>query len=89
MSALALAAKLKETGKSHLISRGLALKYSAATFLPRYVEHLPGIVNVAADALSRLHDPSGRYEVPAELRHLQPTPLPLRTEVYDHTLAAA
>ena len=89
MSALALAAKLKETGKSHLISRELALIYSASTFLPRSVEHLPGISNVAADALSRIYDPSGKYVIPAELRHLQPTPLPLRAESYYHTLATA
>ena len=87
MSALVLAAKLKETGKSHLGSRELALVYSAAAFLPRHAEHWPGLTNFAAYALSRLYDPSGSNSLPAEVCHLQPAPLPLRTETYYVTLS--
>ena len=48
MSASTLAAQLKCTGHSNLIAR----RWLGA----RFVEHLPGIINTVADALSRLSD---------------------------------
>ena len=87
MSALTLIAKLKCTGHSNLIAREVAMIYGMAAFQPRCIEHLPGIVNTAADALSRLSDPSKKYEIPDQLTHLQPVPVPIRSERYYATLA--
>ena len=64
-------------------------KYGKASFQPRRVEHLPGIVNTVADALSILSDPSKKYAVPEQLAHLQPVPVPIRSEQYYATLATS
>ena len=58
MAALSLAARLKSKVSS-LIAKETALVYSSASFQPRYVEHVPGVLNFSADALSRLSDPNG------------------------------
>ena len=36
-------------------------------YRPDIGEHIPGIVNLAADALSRLFIPSGKYVIPTYL----------------------
>ena len=87
MSALTLAAKLKCTGHSNRIAREVAMIYGRAAFQPRCIVHLLGIVNTVADALSRLSDPSKKYEIPDQLAHLQPVPVPIRSERYYATLA--
>ena len=52
---------------SQLIAREVALELSEASFMPRRVVHVPVVMNVWADALSRLDDPRSHYEVPAQL----------------------
>ena len=87
MAALALAAKLKASGSRGLIARELALLYSESSFEPRWTVHLPGVLNVIPDALSRLTDPSGKYEIPAALASVKPIAVPNRPESYYATLA--
>ena len=58
-SALAMSAKLKIT-VSTVISRELALLLSETSFQPPVVEHLPGVMNSHADALSRLWQPDAK-----------------------------
>ena len=87
MSALTLVAKLKCTGHSNLIAREVVMIYGKAAFQSRCIEHLPGIVNTVADALSRLSVPSKKYKIPDLLAHLQPVPVPIRSERYYATLA--
>ena len=59
--------RLKITS-SQLVSRELALLLPEASYMPRHVEHVPGVMNTWADALSRLDDPSGKFSIPAALR---------------------
>ena len=61
-----MASKLKITS-SQLIAREVVLELSEASFTPRHVAHVPGVMNVLAGALSRLDDPRSHYEVPAQL----------------------
>ena len=87
ISALVMASKLKITS-SRLISCEVALELSEAAFMPRHVIHVPGVMNVWADALSRLDDHRGNYRVPAALRGV-PRAIPAqRTAAYYSTLAA-
>ena len=88
-SALAMASRLKATGRSNIVAREVALLYSEASYEPKFVEHLPGLANVGADALSRLCDPSGKFQLPRELAGIAPTPVPPRTESYYRALAAS
>ena len=56
--------------------------------MPRHIVHVPGVMNVWADALSRLDDPHGRYSIPAPLVSVpRATPAP-RTVAFYATLAA-
>ena len=65
---LTMVARLKGcTPALSLLARELALEVARAAYRPIVAEHIPGVANVAADALSRLHDPSGAYRLPAEL----------------------
>ena len=86
ISALIMASKLKITS-SELISRELALLLSEASYMPRHVVHVPGVMNAWADALSRLGDPAGGYHIPAALRE-SPRSTPMRRNpVFYSTLA--
>ena len=86
-TAIAMAATLKGTGSCNIIARELAIIYAHSSFQPKVVEHLPGLANVAADALSRLHEPGAHYAIPDELLGLSPVPVPVRDERYYRTLA--
>ena len=84
-----MASSLKGSGANNIIAREVAMIYATAAFQPRVVEHLPGITNVAADALSRLHEPGANYSIPESLQHLSPLPLPVRDERYYSTLSTS
>ena len=62
MSALSLAARLK-SNVSPILAKETALVHSGTAFQPRYL-HVPGVLNLSADALSRLTEPGGGYVVP-------------------------
>ena len=87
MAALVFAAKLKTSGSRSLIARELALLYSESSFEPRWTVHLPGVLNVMSDSLSRLTDPSGKYTIPSALASVKPIAVPSRPESYYTTLA--
>ena len=81
MAALALAAKMK--GKaSKIIARELALAMSASSFMPRFVERVPGVMNSISDALSRLTDPTKSYDIPEVLLGVRREIVPIRGENY-------
>ena len=88
MSALALACRLKTSAASRSIGKEIAMVYTSAAFEPKVVEHIPGITNTVADALSRIGDGSGAFEAPDELAHLVESPVPVRDESFYTTLAA-
>ena len=50
-----------------IIAREIALDISDSAYSPDTAEHIPGIANKAADALSRLHQPGGKAEIPSYL----------------------
>ena len=87
ISALVMASKLKITS-SQLIAREVALELSEAAFMPRHVVHVPGVMNVWADALSRLSSPRGHYAVPARLLSVPCAEPAKRTVAFYSTLAA-
>ena len=53
IAALTLASQLKASGARRKIAKELALVYSQATFEPDLVTHIPGVMNVTPDSLSR------------------------------------
>ena len=86
ISALVMASRLKITS-SELISQELALLLSEASYMPRHVIHVPGVMNAWADALSRLSDPSRKYSVPEALRRVSRATPARRAESFYSTLA--
>ena len=86
MSALVMAGKLKITS-STLIAREVALLLSEAAFMPRHVEHLPGVMNTWADALSRLEEPGGNYAIPQQLTSAPRARCEVRSAAFYTTLA--
>ena len=86
ISALIMASKLSITS-SELIARELALLLSEASYMPRHVVHVPGVMNAWADALSRLSEPGGKYCIPAALRDVPRSSPIRRTPDFYSTLA--
>ena len=86
-SALILAATLKSSKGLNLIARETALLYCKAQFEPRFLEHVPGVMNVAADSLSRLNDPSKTYSIPEWLQIAKRVEAPARTREFYKTLS--
>ena len=85
LAALALAAKMK-SNISSLISKELALVMARASFQPRFLEHVPGAMNVMADALSRIWEPGASYTVPEGLHADLRAEVPPRTRDFYSTL---
>ena len=65
----------------------VALLYGEGSFEPRVFEHLPGVANGLADALSRLDEPGAGVKLPAELSDITPAVVPTRTKQYYRILA--
>ena len=87
MTALYAALKLKApAGNGRFIARELSTLFTDAHFEPDSAEHVPGISNTIADALSRRYDPAKTWSVPALLADVPETVLPTRTPGYYKTL---
>ena len=65
-SALAMGSRMKIRA-SPLIAKEIALLYSEAAHEPRIFEHVPGVANILADALSRAFEPGTDKELPPQL----------------------
>ena len=87
VSALYMAAQMKSKA-SPLVNKELALLYTKAAFLPRHVEHIPGLTNGLADELSRIWEPGAGYKIPDALKHVPPVPIPIRNRKYYEVLTA-
>ena len=85
-AALAMAERLKSGPSAKLISQELAIIYHEAAFEPR-VQHIPGVANRLADALSRLNAPGSKKTLPKVLTDLPVTPIPPRGRSYYAMLA--
>ena len=88
-SALVLAATLKSSKSINLIAKEIALLYCEAQYEPRFLEHVPGVMNIAADALSRLNDPASKYVVPDWLSRAKCVSVPLRGRSFYKTLVSS
>ena len=86
LSALVMAGKLKITS-STLIAREVALLLSEAAFMPRHIEHLPGVMNTWAGALSRLAEPGSNHAIPEQLRSAPRARCEPRSAAFYTTLA--
>ena len=65
ISALILVLQFRTSGEgTTTIAKELALDISRGIYRPQLAQHVPGIANKAADALSRLNDPNQVYEIP-------------------------
>ena len=62
--------------------------YAEAVYEPRFFEHIPGVGNVVAGALSRIYDPSKRCSIPSVWSGLAPTPVPRRSADWYTALTA-
>lgn len=81
VTVLTLLLKMKTPTRSpgiNLIAREVALEVGDSAYYPRIFEHTPGIANVIADALSRLHQPGKRTEIFLALRNVQRVQAPPR-----------
>ena len=76
MSAVWMLAKLQPKSKAlGVIAREVAIDLSCASYAPDFTEHLPGVTNVTADALSRRFQPGKSYPTPpllADAAEMQP-----------------
>ena len=69
MAALYTVTKMQPSGPSLMVvARELALDVADAVYDPQLVSHIPGVANLAADALSRKFDPNVRYTLPTILK---------------------
>ena len=77
------------SGMMRFLARELAFTFSRFAFEPDIVQHVPGIANITADALSRCCCPESAYTVPACLQSVIRTPVPVRDASWYHTSSYA
>ena len=88
MVALAMLLKMKATGRGpNIVARELALLLARAPFVQIVCEHCPGVANVMADRLSRLHAPE-RAKTPEALAGVTRVHPPLRVPTLFQAAAA-
>ena len=51
-----------------VVARELALDIADSVYDPQLVSHVPGVANLAADALSRKYQPDKRFTLPTILK---------------------
>jgi len=70
IAALTLVASMKaRRGPMSVVAREMALDVACGLYSPSVAEHLPGVVNESADALSRRHQPGKTFVLPFLLEH--------------------
>ena len=85
---LTLVARLKGTAPGiSLIGRELALEFVASAYRPILAEHIPGVANSWADALSRRARDVSRWTRPAGLDQATEVPVPSRPRAWCITLS--
>ena len=69
IAALAMCAKMQPHSQQlGIVARELALDVADSSYSPDIVEHIPGLSNIAADALSRLSQPGYGARIPEYLK---------------------
>jgi hypothetical protein len=87
ISALVLTLNLKTSGHgTSIVARELALDIAHSEYRPSIAEHIPGVENVIADALSRRLAPGFTFVFPPCLLNVPELKLPTRRRDYYRTL---
>ena len=87
MAALAMVTKMQpHSATLGIIARELALDIADAMYEPQCAAHVPGVANVAADALSRRFEPNFAYSLPAVLEHSTEVSPPARDSTWWRSL---
>lgn len=89
VSTLTLLIKLRASYRSAgmgLVARELALEFGTSSYKPLLFQHIPGLSNDWADALSRLEQPGKSVQVPAQLLRTTRTPTPTRDAAFYQSL---
>jgi hypothetical protein len=68
------------------VAREIALDVAQSEYRPSIAQHIPGVDNVIADALSRKYMPDNSFTLPACLLPDQELVLPTRDKDYYRTL---
>jgi hypothetical protein len=89
ISALVLCLNLKTTGHgTSIVAREIALDVAQSEYRPSIAQHIQGVDNVIADALSRKYMPGNVFTVPSCLHPDQELALPARGQDYYRTLVS-
>ena len=67
---------------AEIIAQELALEFCDFSFVPVLSEHLPGVANTVADALSRRHQPGAEHQHLAFLKSSLEVEVPARGTHY-------
>jgi hypothetical protein len=87
ISALVMCLKLKTDGfGTGIVARELALDIACSEYKPQIGEHIPGVDNVIADALSRKLQPGVVFNLPPCLRTVEEMVVPTRGMEFFRTL---
>ena len=87
ISALVLCLNLKTSGHgTSIVAREMALDIAHSEYKPNVAQHIPGIDNVVADALSRKFAPDFDFALPTCLKPEQELMLPQRDIAHYRTL---
>jgi hypothetical protein len=87
ISALVMCLKLKTDGfGTGIVAREMALDIACSEYKPQIAEHIPGVDNIIADALSRRLQPGAHVQLPHCLHAVKELVLPPRGRDYFRTL---
>lgn len=86
VSTLTLLIKLRTSHGLGLVAREMALEFGASSYKPLLFQHIPGLSNDWADALSRLDQPGKGAKIPTSLLSSTRTPVPIRDVEYYQAL---
>ena len=83
MTSLHLADSMRSSSPSvNLIAREMALTMGDSKYRPSIRDHLPGVANKVADALSRKVAPRSQFQLPRSLLNIPETKAPVRDASY-------
>ena len=89
VAALTLVAKMQPKSiPLGVIARELALDISSSKYAPDFVQHIPGVTNMVADALSRKWQDGKDYLLPSILHYAQEVTPTTRTSKWWRTVPA-
>ena len=89
VAALTMLSKMQPKSVSlQVIARELALDLSQCSYAPDFIEHVPGIANGIADALSRMAERNSDFQLPIMLSNARYDAPPVRNSSWWRTKRA-